>query len=128
MPVGEVTLISVRLPSTSMPTNGNPRSRSAGPNVAQISRSPGLGSVACAAAAAHHVGAQIIRRRHAVGGAGEFAIFAFRASPCAGRCSVALDRAHPAVAKLLSSSKWRRETPPSGTDIILDCHVRATLV
>jgi hypothetical protein len=28
-----------------------------------------------------------------------------------GRCSVALDRAHPAVAILLSSSKWRKETP-----------------
>ena len=28
-----------------------------------------------------------------------------------GRCSVALDRAYPAVAMLLSSSKWRRETP-----------------
>ncbi len=34
---------------TSMPTNNNPRSRSAGPNVSQISRSRGVNSVALAA-------------------------------------------------------------------------------
>jgi hypothetical protein len=40
MPVGDVTLISVRLPSmTSMPTKISPRWRSAGPTVAMISRS-----------------------------------------------------------------------------------------
>src|SRR5215212_4103139 len=50
IPVGQVTLISVRLPSiTSMPTNSSPRSRSAGPRVAQISRSRSERSVACAA-------------------------------------------------------------------------------
>jgi len=50
IPVGDVTLISVRLPSiTSMPTNNSPRSRNAGPSVAQISRSRGDRSVACAA-------------------------------------------------------------------------------
>ena len=44
---GEVTLISVKLPSiTSMPTNSRPRSRSAGPTVAQISRSRAESSVA----------------------------------------------------------------------------------
>ncbi len=46
MPVGEVTLISVRKPSiTSMPTNSKPRSRSAGPIAAQISRSRAVRSV-----------------------------------------------------------------------------------
>ena len=46
MPVGEVTLISVRKPSiTSMPTNNRPRSRSAGPMAAQISRSRAVSSV-----------------------------------------------------------------------------------
>src|SRR6201992_643443 len=50
MPVGEVTLISVRLPSiTSMPTNSSPRSRSLGPSVVHISRSRLDNSVACAA-------------------------------------------------------------------------------
>jgi hypothetical protein len=40
MPVGEVTLISVRAPPiTSMPTKISPRSRSVGPMAAQISRS-----------------------------------------------------------------------------------------
>jgi hypothetical protein len=40
MPVGEVTLISVsQSPITSMPTKISPRSRSAGPMAAQISRS-----------------------------------------------------------------------------------------
>ncbi len=75
MPVGEVTLISVRLPSiTSMPTNSRPRSRSRrserGADFALAIRQLGrLGR-----AAAHHVGAQIVRRRHAVDGAGEFAV------------------------------------------------------
>ena len=46
IPVGEVTLISVRKPSiTSMPTKISPRSRSAGPIVWQISRSRGVRSV-----------------------------------------------------------------------------------
>ena len=46
MPVGEVTLISVRKPSiTSMPTKISPRSRSAGPMRAQISRSRAVRSV-----------------------------------------------------------------------------------
>ena len=50
MPVGEVTLISVRLPSiTSMPTNNSPRSRSAGASAVHISRSRGVSSVAWAA-------------------------------------------------------------------------------
>src|SRR5208282_4510171 len=53
MPVGEVTLISVRKPSiTSMPTKSRPRWRSA----------------------AHHVGAQVVRRRNAVDRAGELAV------------------------------------------------------
>ena len=75
MPVGEVTLISVRKPSiTSMPTNSRPRSRRAGPRRAQISRSR-VGEVGrLRHAAAHHVGAQIVRRRHAVDRAGEFAV------------------------------------------------------
>jgi len=74
MPVGEVTLISVRLPSiTSMPTNNNPRSRRRGASVAQISRSRSESSVAWAAPP-DHVGAQIVRRRHAVDRAGEFAV------------------------------------------------------
>src|SRR3954465_13648831 len=50
MPVGDVTLISVRWPSmTSMPTNNRPRSHKCGPSRAQISRSRGVRSVAAAA-------------------------------------------------------------------------------
>ena len=50
MPVGEVTLISVRKPSiTSMPTKIRPRFFSSGPMVAQISFSRGESSVASAA-------------------------------------------------------------------------------
>ena len=46
MPVGEVTLISVRKPSiTSMPTKMSPRSRSDGPMRTQISRSRAVRSV-----------------------------------------------------------------------------------
>jgi len=46
MPVGEVTLISVRYPSmTSMPTNRRPRRLSSGPIVEQISRSFSVSSV-----------------------------------------------------------------------------------
>ena len=75
MPVGEVTLISVRKPPiTSMPTNSRPRSRSAGPMRSQISRSRGGQLGRLGGAAAHHVGAQIVGRRHAVDGAGEFAV------------------------------------------------------
>ena len=75
MPVGEVTLISVSQPSiTSMPTNSRPRSRSAGPMVcadfALARRQLGF----LRRAAAHHVGAQIVGRRHAVDRAGEFAV------------------------------------------------------
>ena len=74
MPVGEVTLISVRLPSmTSMPTNNSPRSRNAGPGGADFALAIGqLGRLR--GAAAHHVGAQIVRRRHPVYRAGEFAV------------------------------------------------------
>ena len=47
MPVGEVTLISVRKsPITSMPTNSSPRSRKAGPRRSQMSRSRSVRSVA----------------------------------------------------------------------------------
>ena len=75
MPVGEVTLISVRLPSiTSMPTNSNPRWRSAGPSASQISRSRGAQFGGLRRAAAHHVGAQIISGRNAIDGAGKLAV------------------------------------------------------
>ena len=75
IPVGDVTLISVRLPSiTSMPTNNNPRSRKAGRECgADFALAVGqVGGLR--GAAAHHVGAQIVRRRHAVDRAGEFAV------------------------------------------------------
>src|SRR6201991_3838907 len=50
MPVGDVTLISVRLSSiTSMPTNKSPRFFNSGASVAQISRSRGVNSAAWAA-------------------------------------------------------------------------------
>ncbi len=75
MPVGEVTLISVSKPSiTSMPTNSSPRSRNAGPMRAQISRSRAGQVGFLRRAAAHHVGAQIVGRRHAIDRAGEFAV------------------------------------------------------
>ena len=75
MPVGEVTLISVRLPSiTSMPTNRSPRLRNSGASVAQISRSRSDKLGGLRRAAAHHVGAQIVGGRHAVDGAGKFAV------------------------------------------------------
>ena len=62
MPVGEVTLISVRLPSiTSMPVNNSPRRLSSGPmGELRIRRRT----------AAHHVGAQVVRRRDAIDRAG----------------------------------------------------------
>ena len=75
MPVGEVTLISVRKPPiTSMPTNNSPRSRNGaaepGADFALARGEVGrLGH-----AAAHHVGAQIVRRRHAIDRAGKFAV------------------------------------------------------
>src|SRR5580698_2147313 len=74
MPVGEVTLISVRKPSiTSMPTNRRPRSRSEGPRRAQMSRARGqIGRLG--GAAPHHVGAQVVGCRHPVDGAAELAI------------------------------------------------------
>ncbi len=75
MPVGDVTLISVRKPSiTSMPTKISPRSRSAGPSVWQISRSRGCQVGFPGRAAPHHIGAQVVGRRHAVDGAGKLAV------------------------------------------------------
>ena len=66
-PVGEVTLISVSQPSmTSMPTKRRPRSSSAGFSRAQISFSRGVSSVAAGHAAAHHVGADVVLRGHAI--------------------------------------------------------------
>ena len=75
MPVGEVTLISVRKPPiTSMPTNNSPRSRSGcGQPRADFALARGqVGRLGYAAA--HHVGAQIVRRRHAIDGAGKLAV------------------------------------------------------
>src|ERR1700685_898503 len=92
MPVGEVTLISVKKPSiTSMPTKSSPpprrRRARAGPGSAlrgararrraepgadfalAVGQVGGLGH-----AAAYHVGAQIVGRRHPVDRAGEFAV------------------------------------------------------
>ena len=75
MPVGEVTLISVRLPSiTSMPTKIRPRRL-------QL-RADGGADLALAGgevgrlrgAAAHHVGADVVRRRHAVDRARRLAV------------------------------------------------------
>ena len=73
MPVGEVTLISVRLPSmTSMPTNNSPRAQRQVQCLADLALAWGeIGGLR--RAPADHVGAQIVRRRHAVDGAGELA-------------------------------------------------------
>jgi len=64
MPIGEVTLISVRLPSmTSMPTNNSPRAQRQVQCLADLALRWGeLGGLR--RAAADHVGAQIVRRAH----------------------------------------------------------------
>ena len=75
MPVGDVTLISVRWPSmTSMPTNSSPRSRRCGPSRATDLAFARRQFGGAGGAAAHHVGAQIVGGGHAVDGAGEFAV------------------------------------------------------
>ena len=75
MPVGEVTLISVRYgPMTSMPVNRSPRFFSCGPSRAQISSSRFVSLVGLRRAADVQVRARLARRRHAIDGARHLAV------------------------------------------------------
>ena len=75
IPVGEVTLISVRWPSmTSIPAKSRPRRLSSGPMAAQISCSRARELRRRRGAAAHQIGADVVFGRNPVDRAGRHAI------------------------------------------------------